>query len=197
MLGKFSILSPEVFNNRPGTLLARWRGTLAFVTGADNSPYHDALIGPIMQSLENAVALHVATQFTIGFENAAQQEREIGLERRPLHKTNTGGRPVQPRKHHAHSPSVEERLVRTFRWYGQLAYAKGIDCSPSHDRPTAKLLKQHPNDLVITLIRAWEGGWDDAFHLAQELCLDRQSIIERPAVISARLVRRPTRKTEK
>lgn len=196
MLDKFSIPSPEVFNHHPGTLFARWRGTLAFLTGADNSPYHDALIGPVMQSLENVVALHVATQFTVGFDNAAQQEREIGLERRPTHKAK-GGCGVLLRRHLSRPISGEEALVRSFRWYGQLAYAKGIDCSPSHDRATAKLLRQHPNDLVVTLIRAWEGGWDDALQLAQELCLDRQSIIERPAVISARLVRRPTRKTEK
>lgn len=180
-------ISREVFDDRSGTLLARWRGTLAYLTESDNSPYHDALIGPVLQTLDNATALHVAEQFTAGFEGAAMQERQINLERQstsapnfcPLHKPHR-------------LMSKDEALLRAFHWYGHYAYAKGIDCSPSHDRQTMKQLKSYPNDLVIPLIRAWEAGWDEAFHMAKEVSLDRLSILERPAIISARLVRRPT-----
>jgi len=60
-----------------------------------------------------------------------------------------------------------------FHFWGQVAFAKGIDRSPSHDRDLMKAIAGEPNDRQLMIIHAWEAGWDAAREMQRELKLER------------------------
>ena len=75
------------------------------------------------------------------------------------------------------------RIARSYRWIGQLAYAKGIDRSPSHDRATRHVFAQEPNEIVLVMLRAWEAGWDEARDSARQLGLERRCALDLPRIL--------------
>jgi len=178
---------PRFYLTRKGALFVRWRGALASLTARDPSPYHDPLVARVLRMADNDSAVYLAGEFDAGFASVAAQNRELVLERQPL---GSGGvlAPVP-----GCCAETEALLRRQFAWRGALAFAKGIDRSPSHDRTTALRLKRLPNEIVVPLLRAWEAGWDDAYDRADEIALERRSILEVPRVIHARHIRRAPR----
>lgn len=187
--------SLEFYRTRQGVFFVRWRAVWAFVTSQDASPYHDPTMSAILRKADNATAVYLAEVFDAAYENAAQVAKEMSFNRAPDlggPRVTVRGRTVVPTRTPApREPLTERATLRKFKWYGQLAYAKGIDRSPTHDRMANKELKKLPNDIVIPLLRAWEDGWDEAYDYVAELALERQSVLDAPKVLSARTIRQP------
>lgn len=186
---------------RRGMLLVRWRAVQAFVTSQDPSPYHDPVVADILRKADNATALYLAEAFDAAYEKAALMAKEMSFDRAPDlggPRSTVRGRSAIPARTPIRRNDVAERaIVQKFKWFGQLAYAKGIDRSPTHDRLANKELKKHPNNVVLILLRAWEDGWDDAYDYVSELTLERRSILDAPKVLSTRTFRQANETIQK
>lgn len=175
-------------------MFVRWRAVLSYLSCGDPSPYHDPVLAKLLISTDNATTLHLLAAFDTAFELAGQLSHEMSLDRHPdlgpvlrkaPHQTSKRRVALRRRK------TPEARLVSKFRWLGQLAYAQGIDRSPTHDRTVRTELKKHDNSVVLGLLRAWESGWDEAYDYVKELGLERRSVLDAPKVLSARTIQKP------
>lgn len=188
----------DFYLTRRGMRYVRWRATMACVRSQDPSPYHDPVMASILRKVDNSTAVALVEAFDFAYEKAARDAREMSFDRAP----DLGPKPISPRgwsslpyREPAHrNDAFERNLLRRFRWFGQMAYAKGIDRSPTHDRVANKEMKRFANETVLILLRAWEEGWDDAYEYVAELALERQSVLDAPKVLSARTIRQPNDK---
>ena len=146
-------------------------GQLAHARGIDRSPSHDHAARRILKARPSKDAPGLLRAWEAGWDAEADR-RAAEIAR--------AGRPDERMR----------RLARRFRWIGQLAYAKGIDRSPSHDRATRRVYESEPNDVVLAVARAWEAGWDEAEESMMQLALERRSILEMPRILDARPIHR-------
>ena len=146
-------------------------GQQARAKGIDRSPSHDRAIRRILKARASQDVLGLLRAWEGGWDAEADRRAAgIACAQRPDENVR--------------------RLARRFRWIGQLAYAKGIDRSPSHDRATRHIYEAEPNDVVLAVARAWEAGWDEAEESMMQLALERRSILEMPRILDARPIRR-------
>jgi hypothetical protein len=165
-------------------LLVRWYGTRAQVTGRSPDPLQCARTTKVLTmvgEVSKAATDQLASEFRAGYEHSACISRQMLFER-------DCGRADRCAAQRIAEPA-EPAIVRTFRWFGQLAYIRGIDGSPWHDSHAVKRLKREPNAMSVRLIRAWEAGYDDAYDNERQLLLERRSILEQPRVYNARHIR--------
>lgn len=145
-------------------------GERAHARGIDRSPSHDRAIRRTLKAQPNENAPALLRAWEAGWDTEADRRAS---------RFACAQRPDEERR----------RLARRFRWIGQLAYAKGIDRSPSHDRATRRIYESEPNDVVLAVARAWEAGWDEAEESMMQLALERRSILEMPRILDARPIR--------
>ena len=185
----------EFLLSRRGITFVRWRALRAYLLHRPPCPTHDDSIRPVLARLDKATAAHLSQEFRDAFFEANLTAREMATDRHPYpsdHRPSRGGLdafyPDRARNRGPQSPAARAALRRSFKWRGQLAFARGIDRSPTHDRQFARMIREFPNELALELLRSWEAGWDDAFDYGTQLRMERMSILEIPRVIDARSI---------
>lgn len=180
-------------NTRKGIIYMRWRGAEARAANRSPDPALDRDAAQAISHVDGITAPLLIGAFVDGYHRADRLRAELAYERQPYSTRQ------QSRKIRSANPQIpySNPGERIFHWYGQLAFAKGVDRSPSHDRQAAKRLKGYANVAVLPLIRAWEAGWDDAYDSSMEISLERRSILETPRVFNARHIRRASSNIKK
>ncbi|NJM82520.1 MAG: hypothetical protein HC844_08485 [Tabrizicola sp.] len=164
-------------------LLVRWYATRAQMTGRSPDPSQCARTANVLViagETSKAAADYLASEFRAAFERSARHSREIAFEHGCDRNTRRASLIEEP---------AEPAIVQTFRWLGLMAYIKGIDGSPWHDSQAVKRLKREPSAMSVSLIRAWEAGYDDAYDNERQLLMERRSILEQPRIYDARHIR--------
>lgn len=179
--------------SRRGITYLRWRAVRAFLLSKPACLTHDPEIAPVLNLLDEATASHLAQEFRDAYLEAHLHARELATDRNPYpsdyQKAPKQEQPItQSTSAGPRTDASHTSLRRIFKWRGQIAFAKGIDRSPTHDRYVARSLHKHSNDCALELIRAWEAGWDDAFDYGSQLKIERMSVLEIPRVIDARSI---------
>lgn len=67
-----------------------------------------------------------------------------------------------------------------FFFWGSVAFAKGIDKSPAHDRNLEKMLAGKSNEEQLFIVHAWEAGWDAGRAMQRELQMERRCYLNKP-----------------
>lgn len=177
---------PKIFLTRKGVIYMRWRGAVARIRKRGPIPENDQPASHILSLVDSSIADHLGRAFGDGYHHAANVAHELAYERLPVDCKAHRVRDLKAKSPPSRFPTPDARL---FHWFGHLAFAKGIDRSPSHDPQAAKRMKAYPNSCVLLLIRSWEAGWDEAYDSSFELSLERRSILETPRIIDARHIR--------
>lgn len=179
----------EFLLSRRGITFVRWRALCAYHLHRPPCPTHDDSIRPVLARLDKATAAHLSQEFRDAFHEASLTARELATDRHPYPSNNRSSRRVLDALYPDRAPTAARAtLRRSFKWRGQLAFARGIDRSPTHDRQVARTIHKYPNELALELLRSWEAGWDDAFDFSTQLRMERMSILEIPRVIDARSI---------
>jgi hypothetical protein len=189
-----------------GAGFVRWRGALAFITEASHDPHDDTLMAQVLHTSEEPWTSYFADEWRRGHADAADAAHELRACEPDLHHVRDAptlcrGRRIRsgkatlgtrgkraPKRRRAPKALMWDRTVRLFRWFGRVAYARGIDRSPSHDVAAWKRAHAHDSERQLTLIHAWEMGWDEARDQAEQLALERRSPLEIPRVLDARSI---------
>lgn len=179
-------------NTRKGIIFMRWRGAEACAAHHSPDPILDRQAAQALFHADQITAPALVEAFVDGYHLAGRMCAELAYERQP-YSTRQQARNIRATQ----PPPHPDPVARIFHWYGQLAFAKGIDRSPSHDRQAAQRMKSYANAAVLPLIRAWEAGWDDAYDSSMEISLERRSILETPRVFNARHIRRASSNIKK
>lgn len=181
----------RLYLTQPGLAHMRWRGVMACIERRLADPRHDRFVAHVFDAVDVDTAAHLADAWLQGYADAPREMRELALEHPHTEATTTKRRS----RIHAiglwwQSHEAQSKLgCLSARQAGWLAFLKGIDRSPWHDIAMSRVVrKERDQEMVTTLLRAWEQGWDHARLGAEQLPLERP-IDEAPRVSNARRIR--------